>query len=255
MDVEKYLKRIAVEQTNEEANLNRLFHLQKQHLLNIPFENLDIHLGKKIILDYQAIFDKVIIHKRGGFCYELNGLFYSLLKKLGYSATKISARVRGDSGRIGQEGDHMAILVQVEDTSWLVDVGFGKFSFCPLKVVLEEVQEEERGGAYKISKYDETYHGVYIKESEADWRLGYLFTDDHRNTDFFEAMCHYQQTSSETNFTKRRMITIPTLDGRITLTDTKLKIRKGTESIETPIVTEDDFRMNLKQHFNMPYEY
>lgn len=254
MDVSKYLQRINVEQLEATASLKQIFYLQKQHLLQVPFENLDIHLGKKIVLDYQKIFKKVVEDRRGGFCYELNGLFYSLLKKLGYTARIVSARVRGDSGRIGKEGDHMAILVHIEDQDWLVDVGFGKFSFQPLKVVLDEVQDDGQD-AYKIAIYDETYLGVYIQEANGEWRLGYLFTKEARSNSFFEAMCHYQQTSTETNFTKRRMITIPKPDGRVTLTDTKLKINKAGQLIETAILSESTFQEKLKEHFDMPYNY
>ena len=91
-EISKYLQRI-----NYSGDLiptfDRLCKLQKIHLLNIPFENLDIHYGNKIVLDVDKIYNKIINRRRGGFCYELNGLFFTLLKSLGFDAKRISARV------------------------------------------------------------------------------------------------------------------------------------------------------------------
>ncbi|HYK47600.1 MAG TPA: arylamine N-acetyltransferase, partial [Parafilimonas sp.] len=75
MDVDRYLRRINYEGTRE-PNLTLLAALQKQHLLHVPFENLDIHYKTPIELNVPRIFEKVVHNKRGGFCYELNGLFY-----------------------------------------------------------------------------------------------------------------------------------------------------------------------------------
>jgi N-hydroxyarylamine O-acetyltransferase len=253
MNVQKYLLRIGINSIDL-PSLVQLTILQQQHLLYIPFENLNIHLGKKISLDYEAIFEKVINQRRGGFCYELNGLFFLLLKKLGYKVKRISARVNGSSGNIGKEYDHLAIIVTIENQDWLVDVGFGKFSFQPLKILLDEEQKDERG-EYKILRSDEAYYAVYTKEKNQDWLLGYLFTLDHRRNSEFEKMCQYHQTSEESNFTKRRLCTIPTKEGRVTLTDTKLKIEKNGEVMETEVDSEEVFRAHLKNYFDMELEY
>ena len=253
MNTQKYLHRIRINSASQ-ADLQQLTQLQQQHLLHIPFENLDIHLGKKISLDYDAVFEKVVIQQRGGFCYELNGLFYILLKKLGYVVKRISARVKGSSGEIGQEYDHMAIIASIDDQDWLVDVGFGKFSFRPLKMVLDEKQENG-SGAYWIKQYDEKYYAVNTRGENGVWELAYLFTTDHQAVSAFEEMCHYHQTSEASNFTKRRLCTIPTNDGRITLTDTKLKIEKTGVVTEEEVNSEETFRKHLKRYFDMGYEY
>ena len=253
MNIQKYLQRIGIN-SNNQVDLQYLTQLQQQHLLHIPFENLDIHLGKKIALDFDAIFEKVIVQRRGGFCYELNGLFYLLLKKLGYTVKRISARVKGSSGEIGQEYDHMAIIVSVNDQEWLVDVGFGKFSFQPLKLILDEKQEDGRG-AYLIQQYNETYYAVNTRAENEAWQLGYLFTMGHQAVSGFEEMCHYHQTSEMSNFTRRRLCTIPTQDGRITLTDTKLKIEKDGVVTEEEVNSEEAFRKHLKLYFDMGFEY
>ena len=90
--VEKYLKRIKFDKTPK-PDLDTLKELHQAHLLNIPFENLDIHLKKEISTDSGRLFDKIVNNSRGGFSYELNGLFNELLVSLGYETTIVSARV------------------------------------------------------------------------------------------------------------------------------------------------------------------
>ena len=95
LNVQKYLERISY-QGEIQTNLNTLAALHRHHILSIPFENLDIHYGRKIILDLNRIEQKVITHHRGGFCYELNGLFGALLRELGFDVKLLSARVFGN---------------------------------------------------------------------------------------------------------------------------------------------------------------
>src|SRR4030095_16487825 len=92
MEVEKYLQRLGYNGSIQ-PTIELLQVLQKRHLLNVPFENLDIHYKVPIQLDLETIFEKVVIKKRGGFCYELNGIFYEMLRSIGIDLKMISARV------------------------------------------------------------------------------------------------------------------------------------------------------------------
>ena len=114
--------------------------LQRRHLLSIPFENLDIHWGQRITLDTRAFYDKIVAGGRGGFCYELNGLFNELLRQIGFETRLVSARVFRDDGSLGPEFDHAAIIVDLDKTDYLVDVGFGDFATEPLSVSTNGVQ-------------------------------------------------------------------------------------------------------------------
>ncbi len=138
MDIQKYLSRIDFDKT---IDLNRecLSSLQKSHLLNIPFENLDIHQSRKITLDEKGLFNKIILENRGGFCYELNGFFYYLLKEFGFNVRLISGRVYDKKKGYGKEFDHMALIVFLNNTEYLVDVGFGEFVFNPFEILLEVI--------------------------------------------------------------------------------------------------------------------
>ena len=98
--------------------------LHRAHALTVPFENLDIHLGRSISLDPSDLFRKIVLSRRGGYCFELNGLFALLLENLGFSVTRLAARVL-----YGAEGvrprSHQLLLVQLGAGSWIADVGFG----------------------------------------------------------------------------------------------------------------------------------
>ena len=132
MDVELYLQRINY-RGSLVPNLDTLRSLHRAHMFSVPFENLDIHLGRTIVLDEELFYEKIVGRKRGGFCYELNGLFAALLRDIGYDVTTLSARV-ADGDSLGPDFDHMCLLVQFE-ARWLVDVGFGESFVEPLLLI------------------------------------------------------------------------------------------------------------------------
>ena len=107
--------------------------LQLAHLLTVPFENLSIHAAEPIVLDETALFDKIVRRRRGGFCYEVNGLFAWLLKALGFEVAMLSAGVANDHGVFSPDFDHMTLLVRL-DEPWLADVGFGDSFVEPIKL-------------------------------------------------------------------------------------------------------------------------
>src|SRR6266540_1131840 len=105
MDIQAYLCRIHY-RGGLAPTAAILRELHRAHLLTVPFENLDIHLGRPILLDQEALFDKIVTRRRGGFCYELNGLFALLLRELGFDVTLLSAGVAHADGGFGPEFDH-----------------------------------------------------------------------------------------------------------------------------------------------------
>lgn len=251
MKVSNYLNRIAYH-GELAVNLEVLKALQKHHLLAIPFENLDIHSNTPIVLDSQKIYQKIVEKKRGGFCYELNGLFFKLLVELGYDAWRISGRVYNEkSDRYGKEYDHLAIMVKLDHEEYLVDVGFGEFVFHPLKFVLHEIQKDERG-LFFIDQYEGYYRVNKLKEDKAIPQ--YLFQTTARAYEAFEAMSHYHQNSEQSHFTKKRFLGIPIINGRVTLVGKQFKkIMKGIV-VEEREVEEEEYRRLLVQYFKFGEE-
>ena len=243
----KYLGRIQYP-VIPKNDLVSLFRLQRQHLLSVPFENLDIHLHKPIHLNLDDFYDKIVLRKRGGFCYELNGLFNALLEEIGFKTNIISARVFQNNGEIGDEFDHLCIIVFLDNGKWLVDVGFGEFSFSPLRIEAGTHQHDSRG-VFRIVTQDETNAVVQKQISASEWKSEYRFSIFPRHLSAFSARCVYQQTSPESHFTQNKLCSLPTETGRITLTDTVLKIVNGDAVVETEISDLNQFNNNLKKYF------
>ena len=247
MDVGHYLTRIQVAAPIS-IDLKTLAKLQLAHLKAVPFENLDIHYGKHITLDLERFYEKIVIKKRGGFCYEINGLFHALLCELGFNAKIISARTSRENGGFAEEYNHLAIVVTIDETDYLVDAGFGRFAIAPLKIDTHS-SVFDGTAAYQISKHDDDYFKVSRVEEGADIPE-YIFTLTERRLDEFAEMCEFQQTSPDSHFTQNKIISILKDYGRITLTNTQLKILRH-EGIEIADFNEDQFEKYLAQYFDI----
>src|SRR5437588_4614206 len=121
MNFEAYLKRMNY-RGPVAPTAATLRELHKAHLLSIPFENLDNHLGRKIVLDEERVVHKIVNERRGGICYELNGAFCALLRAMGFDVSMLSAEVARDEGGFDPRFDHIALMVQLE-YRWLADAG------------------------------------------------------------------------------------------------------------------------------------
>jgi len=248
MDKEQYLKRINYT-GGLEPNIALLSELQKRHLLNIPFENLDIHYKKHIELNIESIYKKIVEDNRGGFCYELNGLFYELLLSLNFEAKRISARVYTDETDYSPEFDHFAIIVKIGNVEYLTDVGFGEFSFKPLELILGKPQKDHRAN-YVIDKYDEHYFRVN-KMEKGKLKPEYIFTTLARDFMDYKKMCEFHQSDSRSNFMKKRLISLATESGRITITNNILKVRKNNLVEERILNNETEFENELWDNFRI----
>ncbi|MGK7397057.1 MAG: arylamine N-acetyltransferase family protein [Candidatus Cyclobacteriaceae bacterium M3_2C_046] len=222
MDQIKYLQRINY-QGSKKPSLTNLKQLMLNHLLHIPFENLDIHQQVPIILKQESIYEKIVKQHRGGFCYELNGLFCELLKSLGYQVDMISARVFRPDGSLTPEYDHLTLLIKIEDQVFLTDVGFGDFTIMPLDINRTDWQDDGRK-KYQISADDDPGQFVVssLKPGESV-KKEYCFSKQAREFSDFTGMCHYHQSNPESHFHKKKICTILTMTGRITLAGNELK--------------------------------
>ncbi|QSE98671.1 arylamine N-acetyltransferase family protein [Fulvivirga lutea] len=225
-----YLDRLGCSEPTQ-TTFHYLKKLVLAHLLSIPFENLDIHDKIPITLNIDNIYNKIVARKRGGFCYELNGLFFHLLKSVGYDVRMISARVYGEDGSLSPEYDHLALLVTINDTSYLTDVGFGEFAIIPLTINTEREQYDGRKYYRVIKELNGRY--LVMHKDKNKWVYDYNFNLKPRSLDEFNQMCEFHQTNSESHFMKKRVCTILTKDGRITMADAELKIDWRGEKFNT----------------------
>lgn len=245
MNVAAYLRRINYDGPTE-PTAETLRELHRAHLLAVPFENLDIHLGREIILDAGLLYAKVIERRRGGFCYELNGAFAGLLRALGFDVKMLAAGVGRADSSFGPLFDHMALLVET-DGPWLADVGFGEGFREPLR--LDESEQAQAFGAYRIRRDDEWY--ILERRDGDTWPPEYRFTlQPYEYADYAE-MCRYHQTSPQSSFTQKRVCTLATPEGRVTLSNNRLITTKGRDRQERELTDELEIAAILRDQFGV----
>ena len=222
--------------------------LQRRHLEHVPFENLDIHLGESIDLAEEALFDKIVRRRRGGFCYELNGLFALLLEALGASVDRVGARVWGVGG-FGPPLDHMHLVVTWPGSPqrWLADVGFGRFTHRPLRWDCRDPQHDE-AGSFRIAPADDdpgcfdVWSGE-TRQCRTDPRPLAL-TD-------FEPTSWFQQTSPASHFREGPMCSRLDGGGRVTIAGNLLILTRDGERTEVRLGTEAEVLAAYREHFGL----
>ena len=265
LDPRGYLDRIRFPATSgleaSEPSLPLLQSLHEAHMLAVPFENLSIHYGQPIVLRDALLYEKIVTRRRGGFCYELNGLFAWLLGRLGFTVTLLSAEVAGADGSFSAPFDHLALLIQqIAGGDWLADVGFGDSFRCPLRLEPGAEQDGADGRLYRLRESDARVGGdagqpYWLVEQRPaprqPWEPVYRFTlRPHDLTDFAER-CRYQQTSPESHFTQKRICSLALPDGRITLSDLRLITTLNGVREARELASEDDYRAVLADRFGV----
>ena len=263
MNIDAYLQRINYSGSRE-PSAQTLRALQVAHLRSVPFENLSIHASEPIVLNDEALFKKIIEKRRGGFCYEVNGLFAALLRALGFEVAMLAAGVakssRSDSttplivsdlteDHFGPIFDHMTLMVNLTER-WLADVGFGDSFLEPLLLDArgEQFQNDQ---AFKIVELGDDL--VLLRRNPGEeWTAQYRFNlEPHEYVDY-EEMCRYHQTSPDSHFTRAPLCSLPTENGRITLSDRKLITTSDSSNIRNEqTLSEKQYEEVLKEKFGI----
>lgn len=254
MNIRSYLDRIGFDGPVR-LSVETLFGLHRTHLLTVPFENLDIHWGNPIVLGEQALWDKIVLRKRGGFCYELNGMFAWLLQEIGFEVTYLNGRVYNQEGKRGREFDHLTLSVNIpgEKPNWLVDVGFGDSFFEPLRFG-DNGEQVQGSRAYRLENVQD---GVNLlrRDYDRNWKRQYFFDLQARTfPDDYEEGCIYHQTSPKSSFTQEKVISLATPDGRITLDSSYLTITRNGKRIKRQLRGEAEYLELLKYYFEIELE-
>jgi N-hydroxyarylamine O-acetyltransferase len=246
VNVPVYLDRIRYEgPLTPTAEVLRSLH--RAHMFAVPFENLDIGLGRQIVCDESRFLQKIVNEQRGGFCYEMNGAFAALVRAMGFKVTLLSARVSGDDGSDGPEFDHLALRVDLEEP-WLADVGFGD-SFVEPLLLEPGLEQEQFGRRYRLTPADS---GLCLEaNTDGAWKRQYRFTLQARQLSEFAAMCHYHQTSPDSPFTRKRVCSLATPEGRITVSGEKLiETRNGVRE-EQVLQGDEEWRAALGERLGV----
>lgn len=249
MNVDTYLERINYNGSRE-VNAETLRALQVAHLMSVPFENLSIHSGEPIVLDEDALYTKIVDQRRGGFCYECNGLFAGLLRALGFDVTMLAAGVARADGSFGPIFDHMTLMVTLNER-WLVDVGFGESFLEPL---LLDTCADQQLGTRSFRLIEEDDHLVLMRRNDGeDWQPQYRFALQPYTFPDYEEMCHFHQTSPDSHFTKGLICSRATEDGRITLSDMRFITTFGPQRLrdEQTLTSREEYHRILRDQFGV----
>jgi N-hydroxyarylamine O-acetyltransferase len=240
-----YLRRIGVPPpvTADAAAVRRL---HQAHQRAVPFENLSIHLGEPISLEPADLVSKIVQRRRGGFCYELNGLFALLLEALGAGVTRVAARVYGDSG-LSPPFDHLALIVRPSDGTgpWLADVGFGSHSDYPLRLD-RRGEQDDPAGRFRLA--DAPGGDVDVLK---DGRPQYRMEMRERALADFVPTCWWQQTSPQSHFTAGPICSRLTPEGRVSISDRTLIRTSGTARTEQRLPGDDALLAAYREHFGI----
>lgn len=216
--VQAYLQRIQV-QPGEHNGLDFLSELMRRHVRAIPFENLDILRKVPLSLELDALFDKLVVRKRGGVCYEINRSLHHLLRELGYEVEYLAATTFREGEWNTAENTHMLNIVHLETGSYVVDAGFGGNS-PGVPVPMDGTEVEDVDGAYRIMQGDNRC--ILQKNSGEGWQPLYRFEPKRRSLSYFEPFLRFIEQSPASPFNKKRFLSIATEQGRVTLSGNSL---------------------------------
>ena len=251
VDFDTYMERIDSRRSRS-ISIDYLRELHRRHVLSIPFEALDVYFKKPIHLDIKSIYEKVVNRNRGGYCYELNYLFYALLTHLGFHCYPVSSRIYNEE-ILGPDFDHMSIVVEMDDV-WLVDVGYGDLFLEPLKLFSTSIQED-RFKNYKIEgAAEDLYLLTESFKDNSSFIKKYLIDIKPRKIDEFLEQNIVKQNDKGSYFVKNRICTVATPEGRKTIFNNVYKVSAGDLKKEILIENENQLHAILKREFNIEVE-
>lgn len=249
-DLDLYLKRIGIKKPTV-LNKETLDEIIFAHQCSIPFENLDSGKYKNPVnLSIQDLFNKVIINKRGGYCFELNGLFWSFLKTLGYDVYCCAARVREVEG-YQKSISHRGVIVKFDDGLYFGDVGFGGPMPAGLVKIEEGLKQDVRGEEFGFERIDENWWRLF-RTNEAGEREVVLWvcTIPFLAVDF-KTISYYYSNSPESIFTQKVMVNLRKPNGHYAITDDLFTGKIDGVKLEQKIESEEQFNELLEKYFGI----
>ena len=258
-DLPAYLARIVLD-APPAPDAAGLAQLQRAHRLAIPFENLDVALGRPISVESAAVAAKLVAARRGGYCFEHNRLFLDALAALGFEARPVLARVWLGVADDAPPRTHVFALVTIAGREWIADAGFGGSYSPPMPLADGEEATAPDGARFRLAR--DPVHGWMLsrdgdpamtdgRATGAGWQRQYSFTLDPVFPSDIALSNWYVQTAPESRFVQRQIVSIVLPRGFATLDGLRYLWRKGDESAETEITDPRVFRMRLGLLFGL----
>ena len=260
MDIDAYLSRIRLD-ARPAPSLDGLRTLQRAHMLSVPFENLDVFLSRPLDLSEDALFEKVVTRRRGGYCFELNTLYAALLRSFGFEVRRRLARVWLRRPETVPALTHMALTVTLGGQSYLTDVGFGGMTTrvpVPFGGEAEDAEgpvrlrEDERFG-WMLERYNSGRSPVATAAAPQPegWSPQFSVHGAEVHDSDVALANHFMQTAPESHFTQGRYVGLFTESGRDGLVDDAYSRRDGQEVEQRTVPLGEEWLALLKDRFGL----
>jgi N-hydroxyarylamine O-acetyltransferase len=237
LDLDAYLKRIDYPgPMRPTVAVLEAIHLA--HATHIPFESLDVLLGRPIRLDLAGLQEKLVVGGRGGYCFEQNLLLAAALRKLGFDVRQLAARVR-HRGDKPLPRTHMLLMVRIGGADIIADVGFGGEGLLLPVPFSPGAECRHYAWTYRVV---EEHAGQWLLQSArgAEWSNLYSFTLEPQTLADYEMANHYTATHPDSPFVRALIVQLPTPAARHALRDRELSIDRGGGRIERRALADDD---------------
>jgi len=249
VDLARYLNRIGIGALPG-ADAQGLAQLQRAHRLAIPFENLDILLGRGIDLDPDAVFDKLVMRRRGGYCFEHNPLFARALAALGFDTRPLLARVWLFAGDAVPPRTHCLNLVTIGGEQWIADAGFGAGYAPPMRLADGESVSGEDGEVHRLIR-DPEYGWMLARETAEGLAPQYSFTLDEVVPADIAMANHWTATAPPSRFTGNAVVSIVLPHGMASLTNRNYIRRSLQGVVASEIASPRVLQMRLSLVFGI----
>lgn len=218
------------------------------HNFNIPFENLDIIAGIYHPLSADNWIPRILHNNRGGYCFELNGLFAHLLTTIGFKPVLHNARILFGSNAVFARG-HQLMTLQLEQQTWLLDVGYRYGIINPIPLV-HNIEITQYSEVFRLTQLD-SGEWLLQKKIAGDWvNLYSFYTTPCEQVDF--SPMHYSNAhNSDSIFTQHRIVTRKTPEGTLSLIDNILIRYESDRKTSSPVQSEQDYQETLEAHFGI----
>jgi arylamine N-acetyltransferase len=249
-EVQAYLDRIGYDGPVD-GSAATLAELQERHLHTVPYENLDILRRVPLSLEIQDLVEKIVVRRRGGYCFELNAVFGWLLRELGYPVTDFVARFWRDESNPPPKRRHHVLKVKAgDDAFYLCDVGVG--GIVPRRPIqmIEGLEQQQGGESYRLER--DPYYGWLLCElNHGQWRRLYSFNEEPQLLKDYIMASYWCENAPDSIFTKDAMVAIRTHEGRNTVSGKEFRIftLDGVNSF-TP-QTQEEYNGALRAYFGI----
>jgi N-hydroxyarylamine O-acetyltransferase len=221
--------------------------IHHQHLMHIPYENGDVQLSVALDFNFERIFEKLVINKRGGWCYEMNGLLAWALEEIGFEVRRMSGAVGREADGDVQRGNHLVLEVMVDGKPFLADVGLGDGLRFPIEIAAGK--HKQAGLDYALTKLDDGFWRLHNHEfsSVSSFDFRHDLADESELTD----KCQWLQKDHTSPFKMLLIVNRFTTDTiEVQLGKIHTTITTGGKSSRT-LETPEEFHTNLQEVFGL----